>query len=105
MKYNAKDLLKELRIYSQEHIKIAQGFLEESTQTLNEAPGIKKWSALECLEHLNLYGDFYLPEITQKINASNSRPREMFKSTWFANKTVLAMLPNKQGNVGMKMDA
>jgi hypothetical protein len=27
----------------------------------------ERWSALECLEHLNLYGDFYLVEIEKRI--------------------------------------
>jgi hypothetical protein len=27
----------------------------------------ERWSALECLEHLNLYGDFYLVEIEKQI--------------------------------------
>ena len=26
-----------------------------------------RWSILECLEHLNLYGDFYLVEIEKQI--------------------------------------
>ncbi|WP_276373473.1 DinB family protein [Chryseolinea sp. H1M3-3] len=29
-----------------------------------------QWSILECLEHLNLYGDFYLVEIEKQILAS-----------------------------------
>ena len=27
----------------------------------------ERWSVLECLEHLNLYGDFYLVEIEKQI--------------------------------------
>ena len=33
-----------------------------------------QWSILECLEHLNLYGDFYLVEIENQIIANRNRP-------------------------------
>jgi hypothetical protein len=50
----------------------------------------ERWSILECLEHLNLYGDFYLVEIEKQVIAS---PRKTiptkFKSgllgNYFAN--------------------
>ena len=50
----------------------------------------EKWSALECLEHLNLYGDFYLVEIEKQILKSTRKAMPMkFKSgllgNYFAN--------------------
>lgn len=33
-----------------------------------------RWSILECLEHLNLYGDFYLVEIEKQIIANQHKP-------------------------------
>jgi hypothetical protein len=33
-----------------------------------------QWNILECLEHLNLYGDFYLPEIEKQIIANQHKP-------------------------------
>ena len=30
---------------------------------LNFKENPERWSILECIEHLNMYGDFYLPEI------------------------------------------
>lgn len=50
----------------------------------------ERWSILECIEHLNLYGDFYLVEIEKKIiaNRKESAPLK-FKSgllgNYFAN--------------------
>ncbi len=49
-----------------------------------------QWSILECLEHLNLYGDFYLVEIEKQIVASNYKVGSTkFKSgligNYFAN--------------------
>ncbi|MEO6917122.1 MAG: DinB family protein [Chitinophagaceae bacterium] len=36
---------------------------------LNEKQDGATWSVLECIEHLNLYGDYYLPEIERSILA------------------------------------
>lgn len=49
-----------------------------------------QWSILECLEHLNLYGDFYLVEIEKQIMASRNRPssnnfRSGLLGNYFAN--------------------
>jgi DinB superfamily len=50
----------------------------------------ERWSILECLEHLNLYGDFYLVEIEKRImtNPRKNTPTK-FKSgilgNYFAN--------------------
>lgn len=39
----------------------------ENIQDLSWKSNPTAWSILECLAHLNLYGDFYLPEI-ESIN-------------------------------------
>ncbi len=57
---------------------------------LNFKKDATSWSVLECLEHLNLYGDFYLPEIQKQILASKKTdPSGIFKSgiigNYFAN--------------------
>src|SRR5262245_3262176 len=49
-----------------------------------------RWSILECLEHLNLYGDFYLVEIEKRL-LTTSRPnisttfRSGILGNYFAN--------------------
>ena len=39
--------------------------LPESKLNFKEDP--EKWSILECIEHLNRYGDYYLPEIEKAV--------------------------------------
>lgn len=56
------------------------------------------WSMLECLEHLNLYGDFYLPEIEKKINHSKTTSEETFKSGWLGKYFADSMLPKDKLN-------
>lgn len=49
-----------------------------------EAPD--KWSILECLEHLNRYGDFYLPELQKAVMSKKvSGERLIFKTGVFGN--------------------
>ena len=66
--------------------------LEEQTETfLNQAisewqmlqpakllkqPGENKWSAAQCLEHLNSYGRYYLPAIESAINKAKQRSQK-----------------------------
>ncbi len=48
-----------------------------------------EWSILECLEHLNLYGDFYLVEIENQITNNRQKKGSTFQSgllgNYFAN--------------------
>lgn len=76
--------------------KLLQNLLEITRKSLNNVEQLKKqpldslnwkqnfesWSALECIEHLNRYGDFYIPEITKKIKNSKYKSSEIFKSNW-----------------------
>jgi hypothetical protein len=48
---------------------------------------------MECIEHLNRYGRFYLPEIRQRLNSSSAKPAKTFKSGWLGNYFAESMLP------------
>lgn len=53
---------------------------------LNYKAGADKWSILQCLDHLNHYGDFYIPEIQKQIeNTPYKQGREQFKSGIIGN--------------------
>ncbi|MFK8104496.1 MAG: DinB family protein [Saprospiraceae bacterium] len=87
--------------------------LEESV--LNQKVDATAWSVLECIAHLNYYGDFYLPEIKQRIqNAPVHVEEQVFKSGWLGNYFSNSMLPKAKLNkmktfasmnpVGSKLD-
>ncbi|MFN3917131.1 MAG: DinB family protein [Flavobacteriales bacterium] len=71
---------------------------------LNYKPSPEIWSILECVEHLNLYGDFYLPKIEQTILQSKHTEKSnyIFKSGILGNYFAKSMLP-KQGVIKNKM--
>lgn len=99
------DLINDLIERTEALKKQAEILRSENENTLNARPQEGTWSILECLEHLNLYGDFYLPELEHRI--LNGRPRgkrERFKSGWFGEYTVTSMLPKKD-KLAYKMNA
>lgn len=92
------DLLQDLLERTQE-IKIkAERFKTLPLETLNWKKSPESWSVLECLEHLNRYGDYYIPEIEKRIIASPHRPTEKFQSGWLGNYFAETMLPKAKLN-------
>ncbi len=71
---------------------------DNDLQTLTWKQNATSWSVLECLEHLNLYGDFYLPEIEHKINNSTTHSEAEFRSGFLGNYFAKSMLPKGKLN-------
>lgn len=86
MKQNKHALLKDLYLIAENALITAQAYKNLSEQTLNYKPNPESWSILECLEHLNLYGDFYIPAIEKSIlNSPTFHGPEMFNPGIFGN--------------------
>lgn len=69
-------------------------------------PSPEQWSAAQCLEHLNIYGRYYLPAIEKAIEEAKqggSRPAENFSSGWLGAYFTKIMSPEQDGNLKMKM--
>lgn len=98
MKIEAKQILSELV----EEVKVIRAHGEAlesySDAELNFRTTSESWSILECLEHLNLYGDFYLPEIQSAIEASRHQAEKVFKSGMMGNYFANSMLPKEKLN-------
>jgi len=75
--------------------------LNLTEETLRQRPATGGWNALECMEHLNRYGDFYLPEIRKRIEQSPFPPASTFKPGVLGNYFVKSMEP-KEGTKKMK---
>lgn len=67
-------------------------------EQLNWRQVTEAWSILECMEHLNLYGDYYLPTIQSAINSSSRSANEAYKSGWLGNYFANSMLPKEKLN-------
>ena len=80
--------------------------LPPTTMLHKEAP--EKWSAAQCLMHLNSYGDYYLPAIARSIDEALSKQwvsTEDFKSSWLGNFFTGMMLPKDAAGTVKKMKA
>lgn len=66
-----------------------------SAGELNYRISSDSWSTLECLQHLNLYGRFYIPEIKQRLKNSPGTKKEYFKSGLLGNYFAKSMLPKE----------
>ncbi|SMG30670.1 DinB family protein [Arenibacter troitsensis] len=94
----SKDLLKDLLERTQENKNKAESFTHLPLEILNWKSSPDSWSVLECLEHLNRYGDYYIPEIEKRIATSQHRSTEIFKSGWLGNYFAKTMLPQEKLN-------
>lgn len=67
MKINNAQLIAELLAITDQLILVANAFKEMELAQLVFKSNANEWNILECLEHLNLYGDFYLPAIEAQM--------------------------------------
>ncbi len=94
----SEQLIQTLIDQTRQNIKQVEKLYNEDLNTLTWKENPTSWSILECLEHLNLYGDFYLPEIDRKIKDSDSKSEDTFKSGLLGNYFAQSMLPKKKLN-------
>ncbi|WP_299226097.1 DinB family protein [uncultured Psychroserpens sp.] len=92
------NLLQNLIERTHQNLNEAEKYYQLSIELLNYKPHLDSWSILECLEHLNLYGDFYLREIEQQMKNSRKAPSSHFKPGLLGNYFAKLMLPQE----GMK---
>lgn len=95
---NTEELIQALIETAKESINQAEKLKHLDLWSLRWRKNEKSWNILECLEHLNLYGDFYLPEIEARIKHSNTQFEDEFKSGLFGNYFAQSMLPKDKLN-------
>lgn len=98
MKIRSEELIQDLIERTRQNINKAELLKSKTDAALNYKTTSQSWSALECLEHLNLYGRFYLPEIAKRINETPSRKETYFKSGWLGNYFANSLLPKEELN-------
>ncbi len=98
MKMNANQLISELENYTKNHLEKAEKFKNQPIENLTQRPTPESWNVLECLEHLNRYGDFYIPEMRRKMDNSFYPISKDFKSGILGNYFAQMMLPKEKLN-------
>jgi hypothetical protein len=64
-----------------------------SKEQLEWRPHAKAWHILECLEHLNRYGRFYIPKLTELISHQALNPKPTFNTSWLGQYFIKSMQP------------
>lgn len=89
---------------------LIQSFIEQTRQHLNRAAQLNElnidelnwrarqdsWCILECLEHLNLYGNYYLPEMEKEIGRAKKMSAPEFRSGMLGGYFAKMMLPKEK---------
>ncbi|MFS4467562.1 DinB family protein [Maribacter sp. 2210JD10-5] len=92
----SEELLNDLIALTKKNLDFATRLRKNSLEELNWRKNRDSWSALQCIEHLNLYGIFYLPEIEKSILKSKHSAETNFKSGFLGNRFAESMLPGEQ---------
>ncbi len=98
MKINTNQLIQDLERRTHNNIKVVENYRSISDEKLNYKSSKESWSVLECIEHLNLYGDFYIPEIQNRLKKNTTSSKDVFKSGLLGNYFAKSMLPKEKLN-------
>lgn len=98
-KMKRRELIADLKARTHQNIEELVRFSDLSSAELNHRNTPQSWSILECMAHLNLYGDFYLPEIDNCIKHAQPSDNEDFESGWLGNYFAVSMLPGENGKL------
>lgn len=91
-------LLDELHRLTLANIECAKHYQSLSNDALTWRAHEKSWNILECLAHINLYGDFYIPEIRKKMEKSTLSYVPDLKSGLLGNYFANTMYPKEKPN-------
>ncbi|RSK42655.1 DinB family protein [Hymenobacter perfusus] len=89
--------LRQLQVQTQEVLRLVkQEYLPCSPAALNQQPAPGSWSALECLEHLNRYSRYYLPELAAAVRHPARLPHVAVGFSWLGRKSCELVNPDNQ---------
>jgi hypothetical protein len=94
MKIESYKLIQDLETLTKENIKFAKELKLLDEDVLRYRKDEISWNVLECLEHLNRYGDYYLPEIRKQLQKSKTSSDDYFNSGWLGDYFAKSMLPD-----------
>jgi len=90
------EALAELLDVQNQTIGFGASLKDQTTEALNARPSEKKWSCLECLEHLNRYAKHYLPKLEEASRRAPTRRKEQYKPGLLGKPFAIAMHPAKR---------
>lgn len=105
----SKEFLLSLQVQTENQLTLAiNSWQNLSSSLLDVSPAPGKWSAAQCIEHLNIYCRYYLPAIEKAILKALSQKQktsDQFKSGWLGDYFVRLMQKDPSKNPKDKMKA
>jgi hypothetical protein len=80
MKQNPNEMIDELKLIVAACRQQVASFRTVDVQLLQYKTLPASWSVLECIEHLNMYGDFYLPAMEKSLLSAKPAGKTAFKT-------------------------
>lgn len=96
MKIKTESLISDLIKRTKQNINQIEILNQRTAKELNKKKSEEAWSIFECIEHLNLYGKFYIREVEQEINRSETNPEPYFKPGLIGDYFAKSMLPSEK---------
>jgi len=95
------EALNELLDVQMQTVGFGESLKMRSLDELNARPEEKRWSTLECLEHLNRYAKHYLPLLEDRSSKAAVRKKETYRAGLLGKPFAVAMHPaNRAKTVG-----
>ncbi len=94
MKINRSLLIAELSKEVIHQTAIVNGHYKNAPESKLNAPATDGgWSVLQCIDHLNSYGDYYLPQIEAALTKASYNTDERYNSGWLGDYFTKIMSP------------
>lgn len=106
--FSSNDLLTQLQQDIEKYLQTVTAFQMLPPKKMLQPPAPGKWSAAQCLEHLNSYGRYYLPAIRQSIREAQQKElttTKDFTTSWLGNFFTELMTPKGEAKAIKKMKA
>jgi hypothetical protein len=101
--YQRKKLLEELSAEVRNIVLQAEKMKGLELASLECKPAPMGWSAGQCVKHLNVYCEYYIPAIAQCLEKGAKGAQELFKPGWLGNYFTQLMRVLDNGHLKKKM--
>jgi hypothetical protein len=102
-KFRTDDLLEQLKNDVQRVLAAAQFLQGADRVKMAYSKNAGQWSAIQAIEHLNMYGRYYIPAMKQAMENNPGGRQAWFQSGWLGNYFTRSMAPKTVYEVKNKM--
>ncbi len=94
MKLDKYRLIEELETELRNQIALVEENFKNASETALQSPAASGgWSILQCLDHLNSYGFYYLPQISDALKRAKGSDSSVYRSGWLGDYFTKIMSP------------